>query len=106
SFPTRRSSDLDITLIQGWKWYTDANAVTVGSDEFDYQTIVTHELGHAIGLEHSANALSVMYHSLATGVAHRSLASDDFGTIEDDDETGAGAPHALMAAGFIRPAAQ
>ena len=33
----------------------------IGLDQYDFQTVVTHELGHAVGLGHSADAASVMY---------------------------------------------
>src|SRR5262249_22627465 len=50
-----------ITLVQGWSWYTGADAAAVGAGQYDFETIVMHELGHALGLGHSADANSVMY---------------------------------------------
>ena len=34
--------------------------------QYDYQTIVTHDLAHAVGLEHSQDAASVLYESLSS----------------------------------------
>jgi hypothetical protein len=46
-----------VTMIQGWNWYTDGPdaGTTIGSSQYDYQTVVTHELGHAVGLFHDSN---------------------------------------------------
>src|SRR5205085_677277 len=51
----------EITLIQGWDWYAGADPIQVGAGQYDLQTIVTHELGHALGLGHSSDTSSVMY---------------------------------------------
>src|SRR5262249_61251348 len=41
-----------VTLVTGWAWY-DGEAEAVPAGAYDYQSVVTHELGHAVGLEHS-----------------------------------------------------
>jgi hypothetical protein len=66
----------DITLIAGWNWYTGSDTNSIGSDQYDYQTIVTHELAHIVGLHHSDDPSSALYHSLSPGVAHRDLVHD------------------------------
>jgi hypothetical protein len=83
----------EITLIQGWNWYTGADPTLIGSDQYDFQTILTHEMGHALGLGHSSNPDSVMYAELATGVAHWTMTVQDL-NIQD---TGVG-PDGLHAA--------
>ena len=50
-----------ITLIQGWDWYVGAESLTIGLAQYDFQTTVTHEIGHALGLGHSDDISSVMY---------------------------------------------
>jgi hypothetical protein len=63
----------EITLVPGWDWYAGPDAAGIGAGQFDFQTIVTHELGHALGLGHSADPASVMHGTLAAGEAHRAL---------------------------------
>jgi hypothetical protein len=84
----------EITLIQGWNWYTGADPTLIGSNQFDFQTILTHEMGHALGLGHSTNPGSVMYASLAPGVAHRIMTVQDLNI--PDPGTGADGLHAAL----------
>ena len=71
----------DITLIAGWNWFTgsstSADPSTMGAGQYDFQTVVTHELGHAAGLGHSADNGSVMYRTLAAGDARHDLTAAD-----------------------------
>src|SRR5262249_39421452 len=48
-----------VTIIDGWNWYTGADPEAVGAGQYDLQSIVTHELGHALGLGHSTDSSSV-----------------------------------------------
>jgi sugar lactone lactonase YvrE len=82
-----------ITLLTGWDWYTGADPSVIGPGQYDFQTIVTHELGHAIGLGHSGDSGSVMYPYLAPGQAHRGVTSQDLSVLE----SGTG-PEPLLAA--------
>jgi hypothetical protein len=66
-----------ITLVQGWDWYAGADPAGIGSQQYDFQTVMTHELGHALGLGHSSDAASVMYGSLNPGEVRRELLADD-----------------------------
>ncbi len=84
----------EITLVQGWNWYEGADSTAVGSDQFDFQTVVTHELGHALGLGHNPDGSSVMYSSLATGTARRSLTVTDLNI--PDPGTGSDGLHAAI----------
>jgi hypothetical protein len=85
----------EVTLVTGWNWYTGADAAAVGSNQYDFQTILTHELGHALGLGHSADAASVMYATLGTGVTDRVLTTADL-NVPDTDNTGACGLHAAV----------
>ena len=85
-----------ITLITGWNWYLGADAAGVGAGQYDFQTVVTHELGHALGLGHSGDVNSVMFSFLATGQVHRSLTGADLVVLH---EAANGSPEPLMAAG-------
>jgi uncharacterized repeat protein (TIGR01451 family) len=84
-----------ITLVDGWNWYTGSDPTAVGAGKYDFQTVVTHELGHALGLGHSPDPASVMYPYLAAGQARRGLTSADLAAIDLDQET---APEPLLAA--------
>jgi hypothetical protein len=91
----------ELTLIEGWNWYVGADPAGIGSGQYDFQTIVTHELGHALGLGHNADADSVMYATLATGAVKRAMTAGDL-NIPD----GEGGNDPLLAAGFARSEAE
>jgi hypothetical protein len=84
-----------ITIISSWNFYTGSDATKIGSAQYDFQTVVTHELGHALGLGHSADNTSVMYAMLNTGTVNRSLTTADL-NVQDSDTTGACGLHAAM----------
>ncbi len=88
----------EITLLDGWDWYVESNADAVIATQYDFQTIVTHELGHAIGLDHSDDVESVMNLELSSGTSRRDLTAHDQTYVQhepDGDE-----PHTLMAMGL------
>jgi hypothetical protein len=88
------TTDADqVTMIQGWEWYTGSDPTQVGAGQYDFETAVTHELGHVLGLGHSSSNTSVMYASLATGTANRVLPTADLNVADDDSS-----PCALHAA--------
>src|SRR5207249_5473850 len=87
----------DITLVKGWNWYTGSDPGAVGQDQYDFETVAMHELGHGIGLGHSADAVSVMYATLASGVGKRNFTANDLTLIDNDNNT---AGHALRVAGW------
>jgi hypothetical protein len=84
----------EITLIQGWDWYAGSDPATIGAGQYDFETVLVHELGHALGLGHSTAAESVMYGMLAAGAARRALRVGDL-QIPDSDP-GADALHAAL----------
>jgi hypothetical protein len=84
-----------ITLLTGWDWYTGADPAGIGAGQYDFATIVTHELGHAVGLGHSGDTGSVMYAYLAPGQTRRTVTAQDLSVLDPD---GDGKPEPLTAA--------
>jgi hypothetical protein len=85
----------DITLVNGWNWYTGTDTSLIGTNQFDFQTVTTHELGHSLGLGHSPDAGSVMYMELASGAVRHTFTTSDLANLHDNDG-GVGALHAAI----------
>jgi hypothetical protein len=84
-----------ITIINGWNFYAGSDATQIGSAQYDFETVVTHELGHALGLGHTTDSTSVMYATLNTGSVDRTLTAADL-NVPDTGTTGACGLHAAM----------
>ena len=77
-----------INLASGWNWYTGSDPTQIGPGQYDFETIVMHELGHAFGLGESADPASVMYYQLAPGVVRNGLTAGDLSLLRQDDAGG------------------
>jgi hypothetical protein len=97
-----------ITLVQSWNWYAGEDGTQIGSGQYDFETVVTHELGHALGLGHRTDSASVMYATLNANMVNRALTPADL-NVPDSDTTGACGLHAAavpaIAAGSTNPVA-
>lgn len=93
------TSDGGITIIDGWNWYAGNDAGAIGAGQFDFQTVITHEVAHSIGLGHNDTASSVMFPALATRDIRRALVFADLNT---DGEQGGSGLHAeaIFAVGY------
>ena len=87
-------SGTEVTLIQGWNWYAGTDPTAIQAGQFDFETVVMHELGHVLGLGHSADASSVMYATLGAGTANRNLTVADLNV--PDTDAGASGLHAAV----------
>lgn len=88
-----------ITLISGWDWYTGSDSAWIGQGQYDFQTIVTHELGHILGLDHSGDVESVMHAYLAEGAVHRAITAQDLVLLGQSQDDGPSALRALPRCG-------
>src|SRR5262249_41086634 len=62
-FPTAEN---DVSLVTtGWDYYTGDDPRQIGTNQYDFLTLATHELGHAVGLGESIDPASVMYEYLS-----------------------------------------
>jgi hypothetical protein len=90
-----------IDIVHGWNWYTGSGTSDIAAGQYDFETVFTHELGHALGLGHNPDATSVMHATLSAGTVERNFVVADLG-IPDGD--GGGALHAAPATvGVIPP---
>lgn len=66
------ATEFDMAIDPAWPWTTTSDGVSV-----DFQTVVLHELGHALGLAHSEEGSAVMYSEYKWGTTLRDLTPDD-----------------------------
>jgi len=83
------TGQVEVNIIQGWNWYVGLQG-TIPNNALDFQSVVTHELGHAIGLAHdtasypglNSDNRDVMYPSIGYGVNQRQLSPTDVGDLQ------------------------
>ena len=78
------TSDGQITLINGWNWYFGSDAKGIAQDQYDFQTVLNHELGHVLGLGENSDPSSVMSLYLSPGQVRRDLTANDLDAIQQE----------------------
>jgi protocatechuate 3,4-dioxygenase beta subunit len=78
------SAGNQITIVTGWNYYLGDDPSLIGAGQYDFETVVMHELGHALGLGHSLDTNSLMYPYLGTGDVHRAFTDGDLSVIDAD----------------------
>jgi hypothetical protein len=68
--------EFDMEISPGWTWTTGGGTIV------DLQSVITHEFGHAAGLNHSADSSAVMYFSYTAGTVKQALTADDLAGIQ------------------------
>lgn len=82
----------DIHFDEAETWSTDP---VVPADRYDLQTLATHEIGHALGLQHSTEPGAIMWGSFSLGTPKRSLHQDDIDGIQEIYTAGTQVPEVL-----------
>jgi uncharacterized repeat protein (TIGR01451 family) len=67
----------NITLISNWIWYLGSDSAGIAPNQYDFQTVVMHELGHVLGLGENADPSSAMSLYLSPGQVRRELSTTD-----------------------------
>jgi hypothetical protein len=68
--------DADIVFNPSYQFSTDSDNIT--SDKLDFQAVITHEIGHFLGLDHTPMVSSTMFWSTTGGTSRqRTLTTDD-----------------------------
>jgi hypothetical protein len=78
------TSTNDVYLVTGWNYYKGTDPGQIGADQYDFQTLAIHELGHTVGLGESADPDSVMYEYLAPGTVRRTFTDSNLTLINSD----------------------
>ena len=70
---TNEILESDININENQSWWNNPP-----SDEyFDPRSVLFHEMGHSVGLNHSEYSAAVMYYALSPGITKWDLTTDD-----------------------------
>lgn len=71
-------SECDCVFNDNYNWSTSA---TTPSGQYDVESVMLHEFGHYLSLEHSSVPTAVMWPTIGSGVQKRTLSADDIAGI-------------------------
>lgn len=79
-----------VNIISGWNWYTGQSPSRIGRRQYDYRSVVTHELAHAVGLDHdtktygklNGDGRSSMFPYVLAGRPRRRLSPGDVASLK------------------------
>jgi len=72
-----------VVLIDGWNWYTGADPAGIAADQYDLQSVATHELGHILGLnDNRVDSTAAMFEILGAGQIRRSYEGADLAFLD------------------------
>ncbi|MEQ3654909.1 MAG: T9SS type A sorting domain-containing protein [Dokdonia sp.] len=69
-------AEIDVVVNDDFNWYYDDSLPVPGS-QYDFETVILHEIGHGHGMGHVINLPQVMHFSIGTGTAKRTLNAND-----------------------------
>jgi hypothetical protein len=72
-----RDCDIKIDVNQNWQ----CGPANANWRQMDMESVILHEIGHQLGLDHSSNSSAVMWWAIGMGENQRSLHSDDIAGI-------------------------
>ena len=77
--------DNDVYFVTaGWSYSTSLDSSAMGTNQYDFLTLATHELGHTVGLGESSDPSSVMYEYLAPGTVRRTFTEANLSKINSN----------------------
>lgn len=68
--------EIDVVVNDDFNWYYDDTLPVPGS-QYDFETVILHELGHGHQLGHVIDAVQVMHYAIGPGSAKRALSPTD-----------------------------
>ncbi len=68
-------TEMDITLDDGTNW--NYGPASPGGAQYDFESVLLHELGHLHQFNHVINTSSTMHYAISNGVMRRTLLSSD-----------------------------
>ncbi len=68
-------SEMDIVFDDAVNWNFDEH--NIGNNQYDFQSVITHELGHGIQLNHVINTADLMHYSMDKGMMNHQPSFDD-----------------------------